>query len=285
MSAPRRVLLKTTIGPVSDDWHIGRFSRLAAHLASLEGFEITARDRAADATGDDPDFAAAANGAYDQVWLFAVDVTGALTAGDVERLDAFRRAGGALLLTRDHQDLGSCITRLGPLGATQHFQSANPEEDAARRTIDDTDTPTITWPNYHSGANGDAQTIRVAQPLHPLMRRPDGAPLAFLPAHPHEGAVGVPAALRSTAQVVAEGHSLKTGAAFNICVAVEEPGLGRAVSDSSFHHFADYNWDPRLGAPTFVDEPPGDAMITNPQKAADARQYAANIALWLAGKL
>jgi hypothetical protein len=31
------------------------------------------------------------------------------------------------------------------------------------------------------------------------------------------------------------------------------------------HHFADYNWDPRVGAPTFVDEPAGSSMLQNPE--------------------
>ena len=52
------------------------------------------------------------------------------------------------------------------------------------------------------------------------------------------------------------GRSLTSGATFNLCVAVEEPGMGRAVSDSSFHHVCDYNWNPRLGCPSFVTNPP-----------------------------
>jgi hypothetical protein len=45
----------------------------------------------------------------------------------------------------------------------------------------------------------------------------------------------------------------------NLAVAFEAYGNhGRAVAQSTFHHFADYNWDTRLGAPSFVDEPPSD---------------------------
>jgi hypothetical protein len=50
----------------------------------------------------------------------------------------------------------------------------------------------------------------------------------------------------------------------------------------TFHHFADYNWDTRLGCPSFVDEPPGDAMIRTPQALADTQLYMRNLALWLA---
>ncbi len=283
-----RVLLKTTIPSTADDWHVGRFSRLAAHLSSVRGedgaiaFEVTLRDREVDAAGDDRDLAAAAAGAFDQVWLFAVDVTGALTVEDAANINRFRNRGGGLLTTRDHQDLGACLSKLDGIGAAQHFQSVNPEADAARQAPDDLETPTITWPNYHSGANGDAQSITVIAPLHPLMRRASGEALRWLPAHPHEGAVGAPAALGDDARVVAEGTSRTTGVRFGLCVAVDAPGRGRAVADSSFHHFCDFNWDPALGAPSFVTETPVDAIVRDPDKRSDALRYAENIALWLA---
>jgi len=41
----------------------------------------------------------------------------------------------------------------------------------------------------------------------------------------------------------------------NIAIAFERKGTGRAVVDSSFHHFVDYNLDPSTGCPSFVTEP------------------------------
>jgi hypothetical protein len=41
---------------------------------------------------------------------------------------------------------------------------------------------------------------------------------------------------------------------------------GRAIAESTFHHFADYNWDPRRGSPDFVSEPPSYAL-PNSQRA------------------
>jgi hypothetical protein len=285
---PQRILLKTTIASTPDDWHIGRFSLVARHLASLRTdrlqYEVTAHDRFEDEFGDDADLARAACGEFDQLWLIAADVTGALTNRDVEQLALFRERGGGVLLTRDHQDLGACLSKLGTLGATQYFQSFNPDPDLTHRHPDDLDTPSITWPNFHSGANGDCQRIAVEAPLHPLMARPDGRPLEFLPSHPHEGAVGVPVALGQTARVVARGRSQITGTAFNLCVAVEEPSKGRAVSDSSFHHFSDYNWDPRSGAPSFVNEPAGDRMLRESLALRDTHRYVENIAAWLSGR-
>ena len=114
------------------------------------------------------------------------------------------------------------------------------------------------------------------------MRRPDGSAIERLPAHPHEGVVGAPPSLAGAARVVASGTSLVSGSRFNLCVAVEEAGKGRAVSDSSFHHFADYNWDPRLGCPSFVSEPAGEAVVRDPAALDDVACYVRNIAAWLA---
>ncbi len=286
-----RVLLKTTIPTIEDDWHIGRFSLLAAHLSSLSDpagaplYEVTARDRVETSDGDDADLAALARGDFDQLWLFGVDVTGALTAQDARHVEAFQAGGGGVFLTRDHQDLGACLATLGALGRTQHFQTANPEADEARRCVDDTDTPAITWPNYHSGRNGDLQPVTAVGPAHPLLRTSSGGVIARLPAHPHEGAVGAPPDLAGVARVVAVGHSRMSGAPFNLCVAVEPAGRGRGVSDSSFHHLADYNWDPRLGCPSFVTEAAGDQVIREPDALNDVHAYVENIAAWLAGRI
>jgi hypothetical protein len=288
---PTRILVKTTIGPVADDWHVGRFSLLTAHLRSLKDssggalYEVVARDRSENQKGDDTDLVQLANGAYGQLWLIGADETGALTSGDIENVAQFRRRGGGILLTRDHQDLGACLTRLGALGATQFFQTSNPDPDESRRCRDDLETPAISWPNYHSGANGDLQTIDAVHPIHALMKTASGIAIRRLPAHPHEGAVGVPTALGHIARVVAQGRSLTSGATFNLCVAVEESGLGRAVSDSSFHHFCDYNWDPRMGCPSFVNEPPGAGVLSSPDALDDGHRYVENIAAWLARRI
>ena len=286
---PVRILLKTTIRTVADNWNAERFSLLTAHLRSLENAlgghlcEVVARDRNENHAGDDRDLAELAARAYDQLWLIAADETHALTTQDVANIARFRTCGGGILLTRDHQDLGACITRLGTLGATQYFQSLNPDSDVSRRCCDDLDTPSISWPNFHSGTNGDLQFVGVLEPIHPLMRNAaTGGCIRTLPSHPHEGSVGVPEALRHVARVVAQGRSATSGRTFNLCVALEEPGLGRAVSDSSFHHFCDYNWDPRLGCPSFVTEPPGDGVLARADALKDTHSYVENIARWLA---
>src|SRR6266699_6022361 len=93
------------------------------------------------ALGHDTDLEEAARGAYGRLWLIAVDATGALTQVDVGNISRFRQSGGGILLTRDHQDLGACLTKLGAVGATQFFQTINADPDASCRCPDDTETP------------------------------------------------------------------------------------------------------------------------------------------------
>jgi hypothetical protein len=282
MTEPIKILLQTTIASDADDWHIGRFSLLRRFLEGLAAddgtplFAVTARDRVP--TGQpDPVLSVLATSDYDELWLFAVDTGDGLTEQDCDGISAFRRKGGGLLVTRDHMDLGCSVCNLGGVGAAHYFHSRNPDPDAARRRIDDPYTPAILWPNYHSGANGDYQTVYAAGVPHPVL----ADDVRYLPAHPHEGAVGAPAD-DPTARVIATGRSKVTGAAFNIAVAFERSAAGGpAIAQSTFHHFADYNWDPEMGAPSFVDEPPGNGLAVHPEARRSTERYVRNLALWL----
>jgi hypothetical protein len=280
-----RILLTTTIPFAEDDWHIGRFRLLRDHLAGL-GHAVTARDRDVDARGDDVVLASLAAAPFDQLWLFAVDVGGGLTAADCAGVNAFRARGGGVLATRDHQDLGACLAGLGTFGAAHHFHSVNLEPDAERHCADDLITTAISWPNYHTGENGDPQPVTVVGAQHPLLRT-DGGAIQYLPAHPHEGAVGVPAGAEAFARVIATGRSTVSGRTVNLAVVFDGERdaqgrrLGRAVAESTFHHFCDYNWDPRAGCPSFVTEPPRDGMRRDPRGLADTHAYVANLAAWL----
>ena len=283
---PIKVLLQTTIASAQDDWSIARFSRLGALLREQlsEGrpvFEVTMRDRERPGAPD-PVLASLHETDFDEMWLFAVDVGDGLTAQDCEGISRFRRNGGGLMVTRDHMDLGSSLCTLGGVGTAHYFHSRNPDPDLARRTIDDPYTTAILWPNYHSGANGDFQKIEVNGPVHPVLADPDSptGAIRFLPSHPHEGAVGAPEG--EAARVVACGTSKVTGRRFNLAVAFEPgPDRGPAIAESTFHHFADYNWDTRSGAPSFVSEPPGEAIMHTPQAIADTHRYVLNVARWL----
>jgi hypothetical protein len=287
--APIRVLLQTTIATTADDWSIARFSRLGAFLREQRDsdgrpiFDVTMRDR--DPAGaPDTVLAALDKSDFDEMWLFAVDVGDGLTVEDCEGISRFRRNGGGLLVTRDHMDLGSSVCSLGGVGKAHYFHSRQLDPDLTRRAIDDPYTTTISWPNFHSGANGDFQEIEVAGPIHPVLvdpASPTGA-IRTLPSHPHEGGVGAPA--DESARVIALGTSKATGRRFNIAVAFEPgPHGGPAIAESTFHHFVDYNWDTRSGAPSFVTEAPSDGIMRTPQAIADTHRYVVNVARWLAG--
>jgi len=284
---PAKILLQTTIPATEDDWHIGRFSLLRDYLAGLrddEGaplFEVVARDRARPG-GPDPLLSTIDDSDFDALWLFAVDVGDGLDPADCAAIGRFRQRGGGLMVTRDHMDLGSSVCSLGGVGEAHYFHSKHLDPDESRRQIDDVETSYISWPNYHSGANGDFQDITIAAPRHPVLSRPDGEPIRYFASHPHEGAVGAP---DSTARVIATGKSQVTGRTFNLAVAFEPSAEGGpAIAESTFHHFADYNWDPAMGCPSFVSEAPGDRLTHSPEAQADIRTYARNIALWLAGR-
>src|ERR1700712_4928909 len=114
---PISILLQTTIPYAEDDWHIGRFALLRDSIAGLTNADgtplarVTARDREPDAEGNDPVLSAIERSDYDQVWLFGVDTGGdtGISAAECKALSEFRRSGGAIFATRDHQDLGSSL--------------------------------------------------------------------------------------------------------------------------------------------------------------------------------
>lgn len=286
--------MQTTIPFEADNWHIGRFSLLRDYLASLKDdagnplYDVVARNREADATGNEPVLAELDKSDFSELWLFAIDEGNGLTIPDCEGITRFRQRGGGILATRDHQDLGSSLCTLGGIGLAHFFYSKHQEPDPSRQVPDDSFNTSISWPNYHSGANGDYQTI-AAQSAHELQLNP-GSPagvVEFCPAHPHEGAVGVPEDVKD-AEVVATGMSKTTGRDFNLIVAFESTPdshgnqLGRGIAESSFHHLADYNWDTDMGCPSFVEEAPGDGYKRNPQALNDIKTYSSNAARWLA---
>lgn len=279
--------MQTTIPPDADDWHIGRFALLAEHLASLRAaggrlrYDVTARDRAADGE-DDPVLAKLDASDFDQLWLFAVDTGEGISKKECAAIGRFRERGGGLMTTRDHQDLGSSLCKLGGVGLAHHFHSTNPNPDAAYQTRDDTSTTAIDWPNFHSGSNGDLQEIKPVGTTHELLRDSERT-LTRFPAHPHEGDVGAPAG-DPTARVIATGTSQVTKRPFNISVVFEptDGKTGRGLAESTFHHFCDYNWDIHAGCPSFVSEPPGHQIENDPHALDDIKAYVANVARWLA---
>jgi hypothetical protein len=290
------ILLQTTIPRTKDDWSIDRFSLLLEHLASLKDeagnrlCKITARDRETNAEGNDIVLSRLDATDFDELWLFAVDSGDGLTIADCQGITRFRQRGGGILATRDHQDLGSSLCKLGGVGQAHFFHTNHQDPDQSHHTPDDQDTSTISWPNYHSGSNGDYQPVTTIEPIHDLLRNPEAASgkIEYFPAHPHEGGIGVPEG-EADARVIATGVSQVTNCPFNLIVAFERATdrqgnlLGRAVAESSFHHFVDYNWDTSKDCPSFLSESPGDQIRKHPEMLVDVKTYVRNLALWLAG--
>jgi hypothetical protein len=276
-----RILLQTTIAAHPDDWDVSRFSLLAAELRAA-GHEVRARNRRS-GDGDDPVLAHLDDLGFEQLWLLAVDVGEGLTATEADAVTRFRERGGGVLTARDHQQLGSCLLRLGSLGLVNRFHDDSVDPELMR---DDRGTPEISWPNFHSGANGDYQPVLATEPVHELLRssRTASGRIEWFPAHPHEGLVTADAA---HATVVCQGRSLATGRRFNLAVALDGEHtadgrpMSRAVAESTFHHFADYNWDLDRGAPSFVSEAPGSAVKADGTRLLVFKDYVRNLATWL----
>jgi len=297
MTNPIRILLQTTIPAAEDNWSIERFSLLHNHLASIKDkdgnpvYEVTARDRESNSEGNDALLSRLDETDFDELWLFAVDAGDGLSQTDCEGITRFRQRGGGMLTTRDHQDLGSSLCTLGGVGRAHFFHTRNQEPDPSRHVRDDRDTSDISWPNYHSGSNGDYQRISAVAPVHELLQNPakGSGVIEYFPAHPHEGSVGVPDG-EEHARVIATGTSKVTGRDFNLIVAFEQANdehgnsLGRAIAESSFHHLVDYNWDTSSGCPSFLLEPPGDQIKREPEKLEDIKTYVSNAARWLGPK-
>lgn len=291
-----RILLQTTLLPTDvDDWTIARFSLLQNYLSSLKDEQgqplvaVTARDRNPDLDGNDPILSQLDRQDFDQLWLFALDVGGGLSPTDCAGITRFHQQGGGILTTRDHQDMGISMCALPTLGAFHYFRTRQIDPDPERCCRDDAYTLTIDWPNYHSGSNGDYQTITPIEPLHELLKHPnapDGR-IRFFPAHPHEGGVGVTDLDDPAVHILATGTSKVTTRPFNLAVAADHRQdadghtLGRMVAQSTFHHFVDYNWDTSYGCPSFVTEQPGNGIQENPVAIADIQTYIKNLVHWL----
>jgi len=280
-----KILLQTTIPDVPDDWNVGRFSLLADELRRA-GHDVTERNR--DDEVDDSVLSKLDQLDHDLLWLLAVDTGNGLSDADTSGILRFRAQGRGVVSARDHQDLGSCLCHLGTLGVVNHFHSSNPEPDAQ---LDDRDNPDISWPNYHSGANGAYQPVFADGPAHELLRTEQTASgrIEWFPAHPHEGAVSAPAGL-PCACVVGQGRSVVSGRHFNLAVAVDGETsadgrpMGRALACSTFHHFADVNWSIDAGAPSFVKDVPSDEMTKDPRRLEIFKDYVRNIPRWLMGR-
>jgi hypothetical protein len=137
--------------------------------------------------------------------------------------------------------------------------------------------------------NGDYQPVFASEPVHELLQTAQTASgrIEWFPAHCHEGAVSAPADV-PRAREIACGRSTVTGRMFNLAVSVDGETtwdgrpLGRALACSTFHRFADMNWDTDAGAPPFVTEPLGDQIKRDPSRLAVFKEYVHNIARWLA---
>ncbi|MCX7512263.1 hypothetical protein [Frateuria sp. STR12] len=279
-------ILLQTIGDASGRWTIGRFSLLTgllSHLRDRQGrlaFQVRARDRAVRGRPD-PLLSRLHESCVDQLWLLATGDDG-LTPEDCAGIRRFRRLGGNLMVAPGHMASVRSFGDLGGAEAAYRFDGRNPDRELTAGGLELPRPPADARADHDSGADGGFRRVRSVGNIHPVMRdrhSPTGV-IQYLPSHPHEHALSVPCGV-ATARVIVDGHSAATGQRFNIAVAFERSERGgRAIAQSSVHHFADDNWHPRAGT---VSEPAGDGMARFPEALRSTQQYVRNVAFWLSG--
>src|ERR1700694_2193120 len=170
--------------------------------------EVVARNLETNKVGYNPNVSKISRSDVDELWRLAVDAGTALSQRDCAAINAFHKEGGGLLTARDHQNMGMWLRQIDGVGAAHFFHEPKYcEPDESRLYPDDLETPNISWPNYHSGRNGDLQRIIAIAPPHPLLLKEGSSTecIRLFPAHPHEGAIGVPRTSRALAPLLAAG--------------------------------------------------------------------------------
>ena len=265
-----RILLQTTIAEHPDDWDDRRFSLLADELRAA-GHDVTARNRA-NRGDDDPVLSRLDELDYDQLWLMAVDVGDGLTAAEARRHHAVpreRRRGADRSRPPGPGQLPAAGSDRSARSTTSTTRTPTRARCATTRTPRPSRGPTTT-PAPTATTSRCSPTNRCTSCCAP--RATASGRIEWFPAHPHEGAVSASVPF---ATVLAQGRSTATGrtSTSRWCWTASAhrtagPWAGR-VAESTFHHFADYNWDLDRGAPSFVTEPPGHADQGRPVAAGD----------------
>lgn len=205
----------------------------------------------------------------DQIWLFgyqAGESSEALTKAIAARMNA----GCGVFATGDHDDRGQQLC--GSLPRVRHLRCwvrpANAPDygddsiDTVFPLLDSADVAAPRQPAENDAHFKPVFADRTGTATHPLMRLGEHGTIAWLPDHPHEGALGtldVPALEDFTAAERAgiatlawamawrkpgDGSPRHSPRAVPILRAYDPPAdsaHGRIVVDSTFHHWVNYN--------------------------------------------
>lgn len=254
-----KILLQTTLVS-ANDWHVGRFARLADLLRG-DGHEVVCRDREPRADGSDTLLPQLPDSDFEQLWLIAGDTGNGLAPADVRGILRFRERGGGVLTAREDKNRGVSLLNLGAIGSVNNFHTYNRARGPR--------------PARHAAKKSGYQRIVPMPPVHELLhteKSPSGV-VEFFPAHPHEGALSIPDNM-PYARAIAAPADAGQARTFALAVAIEnEPTgnghpCGRAIAISSFQHLADSNWEPLQSR-------------EDADRLAAFQDYIRNIARWL----
>jgi hypothetical protein len=184
-------------------------------------FDVTTAHRGADPAADFEsfDFTAHDLGAYDQIWMFAVESSfnTPLSGAENAAVADFMEGGGGVFATGDHEDLGvamcGALPRVRsmrkwhwpnpgpngepvapPVGGPDRLDTLSAGPTAGIQFDDQSDAiPQTIAPRLYSSGPSFPHFFRRAHP-HPVLCGPRG-PIRVLPDHPHEGECYVPSNL------------------------------------------------------------------------------------------
>lgn len=214
---------------------------------------------------------------FDQVWLFAINTGGAITAAEVNAIEKYMNEGGGLFATGDHGFLGAAMCGNIPRVKDMRYWSDTPagsnnntnEVSMAGRRRNDTNVPrpgNSIANTFDHQSDSHPQTIAVrtfggGKP-HFLLSistniRPSGI-IDIMPDHPHEGECkpqtsftvnGMSIATQIIATSFVTGGNTSGGKDAtdphcfpSISVFDGRPAnVGRIVIDSTWHHFVNIN--------------------------------------------
>jgi len=161
----KKILLQTTIQHARmtglsrgfQSWQI--FFRKIEDETGTRLFGITARDRENLASGDDRILSKLDETDFDQLWLFGVDVGGGLGGWIARRSADSVSVAAPSLLRATIKTWGFPFAHSAASVPRITSTPGTPNPIPNGVFADDIETPGISWPNYHSGSNGDFQRV------------------------------------------------------------------------------------------------------------------------------
>lgn len=242
---------------------------------------------------------------FDQIWLFGIQPSGAISLGEVNAINKYMDRGGGLFATGDHGYLGNAMCgAIQRVKDMRHWASTDPDNQLDQvsmrgRYRNDTNKPS---PGQVSSTQFNNQSDNIPQVIFPVLSS-NGKPhpllsisktvvptgiISIMPDHPHEGECkpvttfdGIPTQMVALSMVSAGNTASPSNKAATIPHAFNSIAVwdgyqvkkGRIVVDSTWHHFVNINLN------GISSNPPYNGLSNS--DLAVVKQYYKNISKWM----